>query len=317
MGSFSIWHWLVVLVIVVLIFGTSKLKNMGKDLGGAVKGFKEGMKEAEAEAKSETKKETPQVAEKKAEDVVDVKATEKKTAGSLMGKAQRFVSQVKTDIDKEIELSELKKIQEDAKKMASELQDNLRNTQNQIEKEVSDLNSAVNTIGKSMEEQAKGAASQINEVVKNEVKNQWLSDTAPKAADAAEASIENMVEAPVAEKETVWDIAPDKIDTSNLEGAFAWYDADSSQSSVSVPIPAPLTEEEPLIGTSSSVDFNSIAESEKIAALSKEVEELKALVMANASGSKKQIRSVKRSRVNKRATAAKLNRIHKTRSRYS
>ncbi len=80
MGSFSIWHWLVVLVIVVLIFGTSKLKNMGKDLGGAVKGFKEGMKEAEAEAKSETKKETPQVAEKKAEDVVDVKATEKKEA---------------------------------------------------------------------------------------------------------------------------------------------------------------------------------------------------------------------------------------------
>ena len=41
MGSLSIWHWLVVLVIVVLIFGTSKLKNMGKDLGGAVKGFKD------------------------------------------------------------------------------------------------------------------------------------------------------------------------------------------------------------------------------------------------------------------------------------
>lgn len=71
-----------------------------------------------------------------------------KTAGSLIGKAQRFVTQVKTDIDKEIQLSELKKIQEDAKKMASDLQDNLRNTQNQIEKEVSDLNSAVNSIGK-------------------------------------------------------------------------------------------------------------------------------------------------------------------------
>jgi len=40
MGSLSIWHWLVVLVIVVLIFGTSKLKNMGKDLGGAVKASK-------------------------------------------------------------------------------------------------------------------------------------------------------------------------------------------------------------------------------------------------------------------------------------
>jgi sec-independent protein translocase protein TatA len=45
MGSFSIWHWLIVLVIVMLIFGTKKLRNIGSDLGGAVKGFKEGMKE--------------------------------------------------------------------------------------------------------------------------------------------------------------------------------------------------------------------------------------------------------------------------------
>ena len=44
MGSFSIWHWLIVLVVVLLIFGTKKLRNMGADLGGAVKGFKEGMK---------------------------------------------------------------------------------------------------------------------------------------------------------------------------------------------------------------------------------------------------------------------------------
>jgi sec-independent protein translocase protein TatA len=44
MGSFSIWHWLIVLLVVVLIFGTKKLKNMGSDLGGAVKGFKDGMK---------------------------------------------------------------------------------------------------------------------------------------------------------------------------------------------------------------------------------------------------------------------------------
>ena len=45
MGSFSIWHWLIVLVIVVLVFGTKKLKNMGSDLGGAVKGFKDGIKD--------------------------------------------------------------------------------------------------------------------------------------------------------------------------------------------------------------------------------------------------------------------------------
>ena len=45
MGSFSIWHWLIVLVIVVLIFGTKKLKNLGGDLGGAVKGFKDGVRD--------------------------------------------------------------------------------------------------------------------------------------------------------------------------------------------------------------------------------------------------------------------------------
>ncbi|MBE0619653.1 MAG: Sec-independent protein translocase subunit TatA [Burkholderiales bacterium] len=45
MGSFSIWHWLIVLIIVMLVFGTKKLRNIGADLGGAVKGFKEGMKE--------------------------------------------------------------------------------------------------------------------------------------------------------------------------------------------------------------------------------------------------------------------------------
>jgi sec-independent protein translocase protein TatA len=45
MGSFSIWHWLIVLLIIVLVFGTKKLKNIGTDLGGAVKGFKDGIKE--------------------------------------------------------------------------------------------------------------------------------------------------------------------------------------------------------------------------------------------------------------------------------
>jgi sec-independent protein translocase protein TatA len=50
MGGFgSIWHWLIVLVIVMLVFGTKKLRNIGQDLGGAVKGFKDGMKEGTAE----------------------------------------------------------------------------------------------------------------------------------------------------------------------------------------------------------------------------------------------------------------------------
>jgi len=50
MGGLSIWHWLIVLLVVVLIFGTKKLRNIGQDLGGAVKGFKEGMKGAEEAA---------------------------------------------------------------------------------------------------------------------------------------------------------------------------------------------------------------------------------------------------------------------------
>ena len=79
MGSLSIWHWLIVLVIVVLVFGTGKLKNMGKDLGGAIKGFKEGMKEGDADPKASA--EAPkQVATEKPAETIDVKATEKKDA---------------------------------------------------------------------------------------------------------------------------------------------------------------------------------------------------------------------------------------------
>ncbi|PIF76965.1 sec-independent protein translocase protein TatA [Variovorax sp. 54] len=54
MGSFSIWHWLIVLLVVVMIFGTKKLRNMGSDLGGAVKGFKDGMKDGSASPDAST-----------------------------------------------------------------------------------------------------------------------------------------------------------------------------------------------------------------------------------------------------------------------
>lgn len=73
MGSLSVWHWLIVLVIVVLVFGTGKLKNMGKDLGGAIKGFKEGMKEGDD--KSDAKKEIVQD-----KNTVDVEAKDKTNA---------------------------------------------------------------------------------------------------------------------------------------------------------------------------------------------------------------------------------------------
>jgi len=55
MGSFSIWHWLIVLVIVLLVFGTKKLRNIGSDLGGAVKGFKDAMREEQSAPKIEQK----------------------------------------------------------------------------------------------------------------------------------------------------------------------------------------------------------------------------------------------------------------------
>ena len=64
MGGLSIWHWLIVLVVVLLIFGTKKLRNMGEDLGGAVKGFKAGMKDG-----SEPPAETPKVADRTTIDV--------------------------------------------------------------------------------------------------------------------------------------------------------------------------------------------------------------------------------------------------------
>jgi sec-independent protein translocase protein TatA len=74
MGSFSIWHWLVVLLVIILVFGTSKLKNIGKDLGGAIKGFKEGMAEggtaADGQKKVEEAKQVPG-------QTIDVQAKEK------------------------------------------------------------------------------------------------------------------------------------------------------------------------------------------------------------------------------------------------
>ena len=73
MGSFSIWHWLIVLLIVVLVFGTSKLKNLVRDLGGGIKGFKEGLKEGQEE-------ETKKVTDDSKANTVDVTATEKSEA---------------------------------------------------------------------------------------------------------------------------------------------------------------------------------------------------------------------------------------------
>jgi sec-independent protein translocase protein TatA len=79
MGSFSIWHWLIVLLVVVLIFGTKKLKNIGSDLGGAVKGFKDGVKSGGEAAADGNATPPSQVTSQKATDAntVDVEAKTK------------------------------------------------------------------------------------------------------------------------------------------------------------------------------------------------------------------------------------------------
>ena len=66
MGSFSIWHWLIVMVVVLLIFGTKKLRNVGTDLGGAIKGFKDAMQEGK-----------PAIQENNSIDPVSIDAREK------------------------------------------------------------------------------------------------------------------------------------------------------------------------------------------------------------------------------------------------
>ena len=82
MGSFSIWHWVIVLLIVVMVFGTKKLRNMGSDLGGAVKGFKDGMKDGAATPGDEKPAAAAQVANATAapaadKTTIDVEARQK------------------------------------------------------------------------------------------------------------------------------------------------------------------------------------------------------------------------------------------------
>lgn len=77
MGSFSIWHWLIVLVIVMLVFGTKKLRNVGQDLGGAVKGFKDGMKDATGEKPAEATAQQPQQPQQVSGQTIDVDVKEK------------------------------------------------------------------------------------------------------------------------------------------------------------------------------------------------------------------------------------------------
>ncbi|MFI4941289.1 MAG: Sec-independent protein translocase subunit TatA [Burkholderiales bacterium] len=71
MGSLSIWHWLILLVVVMLVFGTKKIGNIGSDLGKAVKGFKDGIRDGEEKAV------TPPPSQAADKAAIDVEAKEK------------------------------------------------------------------------------------------------------------------------------------------------------------------------------------------------------------------------------------------------
>ncbi len=76
MGSLSIWHWLIVLVIVMLVFGTKKLGNIGSDVGKAVKGFKDGVK-GEEDKPAQSAAPTPPPAQVVDKGIIDIDAKEK------------------------------------------------------------------------------------------------------------------------------------------------------------------------------------------------------------------------------------------------
>ncbi|MDC8785858.1 Sec-independent protein translocase subunit TatA [Roseateles koreensis] len=77
MGSFSIWHWLIVLLIIVLVFGTKKLKNVGSDLGSAVKGFKDGMRDGSSDGANAPAQQVSNSSKSQDANTVDVEAKTK------------------------------------------------------------------------------------------------------------------------------------------------------------------------------------------------------------------------------------------------
>ena len=168
MGSFSVWHWLIVLLIVVLVFGTKKLKNMGSDLGGAVKGFKDGVRDggaAERRSGGAAAGRHPQGCgrsehrRRRSQDAILIARVptrmidfgfdkialigavalivigpEKlprvaRTVGHLIGKAQRYVADVKAEVNRSIELEELKK-------MKTQFEDAARNVEQTVSSEI-------------------------------------------------------------------------------------------------------------------------------------------------------------------------------------
>src|SRR5436853_15214 len=128
MGTWSIWHWLVVLLIVLLVFGTKKLRNIGADLGGAVRGFKDGMKESSADKHSESGS-SPQ--------------------SQLGGRTiEGEVKDVKADINREIELEELRKFKTTFEDAARGFEGTVNATVDSVQSEVSKTETELNELTK-------------------------------------------------------------------------------------------------------------------------------------------------------------------------
>lgn len=138
-----------------------------------------------------------------------------KTAGTLMGKAQRFVSQVKNDIDREVELSELKKIQEDARRMAANIENDLKTTQNELQKDVDSMNQSLKQIGSEVKSEI--------DYVSNDLRDSWVTSTAPKSnpSDSTQSVEKNKVS-------TEWDDEVSTIDTQEIDDTYGWPE-DASQ----------------------------------------------------------------------------------------
>ncbi len=200
-----------------------------------------------------------------------------RTAGNWISKAQRLVSQVKRDIDKEVELSELKKIQEDAKKMASDLESNLRSTQREFEKEVSSVNESLSKVGQDFQKQVNEASKEIKAATKK------VEETASEATAAVSKPEEtlNAAQTEVAKAEepsSLWDISPKDVDSSSLESAFNWNETSPIEEPTSN---ATAKATEPVAQNPAS----SLAEAENqtiqdINRLAAEVEKLRAMILA-------------------------------------
>jgi sec-independent protein translocase protein TatB len=171
MGSFSIWHWLIVLLVVVMIFGTKKLRNLGSDLGGAVKGFKEGMKSEEEPSKQ--LKEGGQTIETSTTPTSDTQQIARysmfelsfselmvilvvalvvigperlpkvaRTLGLLWGRAQRYVNGVKADIERDMAIAELREMKEKIQAEAEAVQSAAKQLDQNLDQQVRKLNVA-------------------------------------------------------------------------------------------------------------------------------------------------------------------------------